>query len=402
MASLWGNDTDKQVSAGLNKFLSDTGANIGNLFGGIGSAIAIQANPIGAALKAKPVTPKDSAIKKTVDLAAQQKQLYTAMDKSGLIKRPTGTTSGAGGTGGAKTTSKPLTDLLRVDTQQVYNPILDYIKKQEAATNARYQTNSAELKNIFGALTGIDAADKARITQQFKQAITDSQTNYAERVASEKEALAAGLAQAKATGAERGLGPEMAVNPITAATGESQARANEYQTAWEGLQRANEVQATADVGARTEGYNYQQAAAIRGLQQSLEDKLLGLGGQRADVMSQAAQAKLGVEQNIAQAKYSEAIAAKQAAIAASQKKSSTGLTAIREALGDAGFSSLASSADAAFSRAWDNANPVVNGQPLSKTVSKPTAAQVKAEWVAMGGDPKLIEKATKYIDTVYR
>lgn len=344
------------------------------------------------------VTPKTSAIKKTVDPSAARYAAMQAAAKAGAknptqagtaaSKKTTGTGVSTGGVSGGGS-SGSIYDLLKVNTGAVYNPILDYIKKQEAAAKARYATNSAELKNIFGALTGIDAADKARINEQFTQALTQSQTGFQGRVASEKEALAAGLAQAKATGAERGLGPEMAVNPITTATAESQSRANEYQTTWENLQRVNQAQATADVSARTEGYNYQQVAALKDLQNSLENRLMELSGQTANVQSQAAQAQLGVEQNIANAKYSNAVAAQQAAAAAAAAASKpktysatiSGFSSkVNDKLGSNAYAGLLSAYDSAYSAATKK---LTQTQQMKGT--QPTKAQVLAAYRSMPG-----------------
>lgn len=225
-------------------------------------------------------------------------------------------TSGATGGTAARPASSSLADMLNIDVSGAYTPALTYLQQQEQLARQRYETNQANLKNIFGALSGLAAADQARINEQFTQSIAASQKSLADRMAAENAATAAGVAQAEATGAERGMGPGMAVNPIQAAQAEGQSQANAAQTVWEGLQGANQSQALADTRLRQQGFDYQQVAAMQDLQNSLENRLMDLSGQSAGVQSDLAKARLGVEQNVAQAKYSEALAARQAAAAA--------------------------------------------------------------------------------------
>lgn len=203
---------------------------------------------------------------------------------------------------------------LYVDPTPAYSPILDFLKQQEDAAKTRYAENKADIKTIFGALSDVAVKDQARINDQFTKSITQQQMDLAARTAEARTGAAAGVAQAQATGAERGGGPAMATSPVQTAAEEGIARSNEYQTTWEALQNANKQQAIVDTQSRQAGYGQQEIGAVRQLAQNLEDKLLAIGGNTAQVQSDIAKAKIGAVQNVANANYSE-IQAKQAAAA---------------------------------------------------------------------------------------
>lgn len=220
---------------------------------------------------------------------------------------------------------------LYVDPTPAYQPVLDYLKKQETAANQRYATNKADITNLFGALSNVAAEDAARIKEQFTQSIASQQSALAARTAEARQGAAAGIAQAEATGAERGAGPGMAVNPISVATQEGVDRSNAYQTTWQALQEANKQQAVTDVGTRQAGYGQQQVGALKQLSQNLEDRLMEIGGNTAQVQSDIAKAKIGGIQNVAQANYSETQAAK----AAQQRAAAAAAAASAKAKADA-------------------------------------------------------------------
>jgi hypothetical protein len=311
--------------------------------------------------------------------------------------------------GGTAKKPSPLTDLLRVPgLENIYNPILEQLKSQQDAANKRYESNQANLKNIFGALSGLATADQARIKEQFTTSIAAQQQALDSRVAEQRAAAEAGVAQAEATGAERGAGPGMATNPIQTATTEGINQANAYQTTWENLQRANQAQAVEDTRSRAEGYNYQQVAALQGLQQSLEDKLMQIGGNTAQVQSDIAKAKFGQETNIAQAKYGEAVAAKNAAAsaaaaaaraAAKPKTYSRDIYGFQSKVNDkvgsaSAYSDLAASVDAAYAEAAAKLSP---SQKAKGTAPKPS--QVLQQWRSMGGGGTAYEPfANEYIN----
>lgn len=317
--------------------------------------------------------------------------------------------SASAAAGGTAQKASPLTDLLRVPgLENIYNPILEQLKSQQDAANKRYESNQANLKNIFGALSGLATADQARIKEQFTTSIAAQQQALDSRVAEQRAAAEAGVAQAEATGAERGAGPGMATNPIQTATTEGINQANAYQTTWENLQRANQAQAVEDTRSRAEGYNYQQVAALQGLQQSLEDKLMQIGGNTAQVQSDIAKAKFGQETNIAQAKYGEAVAAKNAAAsaaaaaaraAAKPKTYSRDIYGFQSKVNDkvgsaSAYSDLAASVDAAYAEAAAKLSP---SQKAKGTAPKPS--QVLQQWRSMGGGGTAYEPfANEYIN----
>jgi hypothetical protein len=326
-------------------------------------------------------------------------------DVASLISRTSGTSGGSGGGGTAAPSA--LTDLLKVPgIENIYNPILAQLEAQKTAANARYESNQANLKNIFGALSGLAAADQAKIKEQFTQSITAQQQALASRVAEQRTATAAGVEQAVETGGERGSGPAMGVNPIQVAAEEGISQANAYQTTWENLQRANQAQAVEDTRARGEGYNYQQVAALQGLQQSLEQRLMEIGGNTAKVQSDIAAAKFGQDTGIAQAKYAEALASRNAASSAAASSASAAARAaaavpavdkVRNSIGDQRFNALTNQLNTAYTRAWNAKNPATyTGSP-----KEPTVASVVAAWKAAGGNPALISQAKTIASTIY-
>ena len=315
-----------------------------------------------------------------------------------------------GGGGGAGGSTKYMTpDQLFVDPTPAYQPVLDFLGQQETAARDRYAVNAANIKNIFSSLTGLTAQDSARITKQFTDSLTASKADLAARTAEARAGSAAGTQQAVATGAERGGGEAMAVNPVQVAAEEGIARSNEYATTWQALQQANQQQAMADISARGAGYGQQEVGAIQQLAQNLEDRLLAIGGNTAQVQSDIAQAKFSQEKDIQGVKFQiseQARAAAQAAKAAAAAKPSYGkdLFGLQKQMSDNGqdFNSMMASVDAAYTSAWDLKNPRVGDIPVSKTVNPPKAADVKASWIANGGDPALLPYVDRYVSTVYR
>jgi len=323
------------------------------------------------------------------------------------LQKPAGTTSqqqksGGTGVGGTKYMTP---DQLYVDPTPAYQPVLDYLAQQEQAAKNRYAVNNANIKNIFGALTGLTAADSARITKQFTDSLTASKADLAARTAEARAGAAAGTEQAAATGAERGGGPEMAVNPVQVAAEEGIARSNEYATTWQNLQQANQQQAMADISARGAGYGQQEVGAIQQLAQNLEDKLLAIGGNTAQVQSDIAQAKFGQEKDIQEVKFQLSEQAKQAAAqaaAAAAQKPSYGkdIFGLRSRMADAGvdFETIAGEVAAATEAAYIKLN-TVNGVPrTSGAPVTPNAAAIKAEWNKQFGTSKTAPYAQSYID----
>lgn len=316
--------------------------------------------------------------------------------------KPGGSTGG--GTGGGTKYMTP--DQMYVDPTAAYQPVLDYLKQQEQAARDRYAVNNANIKNIFSSLTGLTAADSARITKQFTDSLTASKADLAARTAEARAGAAAGTKQAAATGAERGAGPAMAVNPVQVAAEEGIARSNEYATTWQALQNANQQQAQADISARGAGYGQQEVGAIQQLAQNLEDKLLALGGNTAQVQSDIAQAKFGQQVDIQKTKFQLSEQAKQAAAARaaaaskapSYSKDSYGLS---KRISDAGldYGSVASGLSNAYSAVYDELNPNA-GMPGAKQI-EPSKAQVMQAWTKLGGNPKEAPYVNQLADLWY-
>jgi hypothetical protein len=317
------------------------------------------------------------------------------------IVAPTGSTGRTGATG-QSAQQRPLSDLLRVQgIDEIYSPVTNYLAQQETAAKDRYATNAANIKNIFSSLTGLTAQDSARITKQFTDSLTASKADLAARTAEARAGSAAGTQQAAATGAERGGGDAMAVNPVQVAAEEGIARSNEYATTWQALQAANQQQAQADISARGAGYGQQQVGAIQQLAQNLEDKLLAIGGNTAQVQSDIAQAKFGQETNIAQANYAEAVAARDAAQRAAAAASrptadkTPAIDQIRQQLGPR-FDGLLNGLTDAYAEAYTRQNP-----KGSTKVTKPTASDVMAIWVGGGGGTDVLNEANTVARILY-
>jgi hypothetical protein len=202
----------------------------------------------------------------------------------------------------------------------------------------------------------------------------------------------------------------MAVNPISVATQEGVDRSNAYQTTWEALQNANQQQSQVDITNRQAGYGQQQVGALQQLQQNLENKLLEIGGNTAQVQSDIAKAKIGMTQDVAKANYNEIQAAKEAAarLAAAQAKASTpktqkGIQGFYERASAAGIDpeQLATSVDQArvaakqaIAKNWD--------VDLQGRMPEPTQQQVISWWRQQNpGSGAYAPFANEYITQYY-
>lgn len=344
-------------------------------------------------------TPSNSSIKKKLDAGSVGR--YAALEKAakdyqakggklsefGLVKKGSGKGDTGGGTGGGAggTNQKFLADMLYGDPTSQFSPAIKYLAQQETNMRDRYAQNQANLQSIFGALSGLSAKDAARINEQFTQSITEQQQALAARTAEARAGSAAGVAQAQATGAERGAGPGMAVNPLQTAVEEGISGAKTAQQQWEGLMSANQAQAVQDAATRQTGFGYQQAQALQDLQGSLEGNLLGLAGSRAQVEGDLAGAKYQAQQQVREAKYSEAMAAaersRQAAAAAAAAKNtySKGIAGIQEKAVKQGinFNSLQSGLSEAYDAAFAKLNP---DGGATRAVQKPGRTEIMAAW----------------------
>lgn len=322
---------------------------------------------------------------------------------------------------------------LYIDPTSAYKPTLDLLNQQKAQANARYEANAADIKNIFGNLSTVGAADAARIKEQFVNTIAEQQAGLAARTAEARANQAAGEAQQAITAGERGNGPAMNVNPTATAREQGIAQSNAYQTVWEALQNANQLQAQNDISARTAGYGQQQVEAVSRLKTNLEDVLNQLSGRQADVQSQLAQAKIGGKQNVAQAKYQEnqtlaaegrAAARDEAARIAAEDANPTAAVVERH-MKEAGignqYAGLVNFAQQAYNVAYNQLNPEPTQTQIDTgTVPKivrPTPADIKAAWTALAAQgrqtstseaftkrwygPSILPYMHQYIDAVY-
>lgn len=350
-----------------------------------------------AAGNAKTITPKSianvikkPAVPKNVGLFFQQPGVTKGVPDS--LKKPVAKTdSGSNARSTASSgagSQKFLAEMLYADPSKQYQPALDYLTQQETAANERYGKNKAALTSILGTLSDLSAKDSARINEQFTQSITQQQQALAARTAEARTGAAAGVAQAAETGAERGAGPGMAVNPIQVATEEGIGQSNAYQQTWEGLMKANQMQAVQDTATRQTGFGYQQAQAVADLQNSLEDRLLTLSGNKAQVKSDIAQAKYAAQQQVREAKYNEALAAaersRQAAAAAAAAKStySKGVLGVQQKASERGvnFTALRNQIDAAYNQAAAAQNP---DGGATRAYKEPSKAQILSVWSQM-------------------
>lgn len=194
---------------------------------------------------------------------------------------------------------------LYIDPTPAYQPVLNDLNAQKRSTLNRYETNKGDIKNIFGDLTSLTEKDSVRIADQYTKTIAEQRAGVAARTAEVRTSTAATVDQGAAAGEQRGGGPAMNVNPVQVAAEQGIAQSNAYQTTWEALMNANQMQAQADISARGAGYGQQELGALKQLQQNLEDRLAQIGSSRAQVQSDIAQARIQGRQNVRNARYQE-------------------------------------------------------------------------------------------------
>lgn len=312
----------------------------------------------------------------------------------------------------------------------VYSPLQDLLKAQQDKANKRYEQNKADITSIFGALSGLTAADTARVNKQFTDSITKQQTDYATRVAQQNLEAQAGTQQAIATGAERGSGPAMTNNPIQAAAAQGNADANAALTNWQGLMSAQQNQAVTDVENRGTGYTQQKLGALNQLSRNFEDTLSQFAQQDATLKSQMAQSKIDAQQAYASNDFAAGQAADKQSAAlqlqdlknqglmnvatlkakvslargGSGSTSLKGIEAIMDTANKTGvdFNAIQSSVQDAYNTAYAAKNP-----DKTKAGKAPSVQEVKAAWYQIsGGSPQRMGKntpvATGLIENLYK
>lgn len=312
-------------------------------------------------------------------------------------------------------TPQPFTaDMLYQDAAPAYKPLMDLYKNQQQAANERYGVNQADIKNIFGNLTTVRAADKAKIAQQFQTSIEQQQNALAARTAETRAGVAAGQQGAATAAGEMGTAGQPApTDSLTAQAAEQGiADANAYQTTWSALQNVMSQQAQNDVQSAVQGYDYQKASALEQLRANLEDRLAGIEANMAGTESQIAQTNFGSRQNVLNTKYAEeqarqaAIARAQAAAqAAAAKKPSYAKDSfgLQQRAADAGidYSQIQSTVNDAYSTAWAALNP-----ENSTRITTPKKADILNAWNSIkSGSPqtaaRLAPFVTAYVDQMY-
>jgi hypothetical protein len=234
---------------------------------------------------------------------------------------------------------------LYVDPTPAFQGALGFIEKQRNQANERYAENKADIANIFGQLTQVNQESQARVNKQFTESIANQQMATAQRVAEAR--LGAQQTQQSAIAAmnERGGGPvgNLAASPVAVEAERGIGRQNALQTIFAGQQGAIQQQTIQNLAAAQQGYGQQRLGAEANLNRSLEDVLLGLSGQEANVRGDLAAAKIAGRQTVRQANYQQLMdkAAQEAqlraaqASAANQPKSySSGITGIIERISD--------------------------------------------------------------------
>jgi hypothetical protein len=309
----------------------------------------------------------------------------------------------------------------RIDSNlaAVYSPLQDLLKTQQATASKRYAQNQADITSIFGALSSLTAEDTARVNKQFTDSIAKQNTDYATRVAQQNMETQAGVAGAQTAGAERGSGPAMVNNPITAAADAANASANATLTNWQGLMTAEQNQTVKDVENRGAGYTQQKLGALAQLSKNFEDTLSGFAGQDAQIKSQMAQAKIDAQNALASNDFAAAqaadaqasklqlqdlknqglmdVATLKAKVAlakgsGSGKTNLKGVEAIMSKAAAAGvpFDTVQKSVQDAYNMVYNTIN-----DGTSKTKGKPSSAAVKNAWYSLNsGSPQRLGSQT--------
>lgn len=180
---------------------------------------------------------------------------------------------------------------------QAYQPVINQLQTQAAQLQDRYGKNAADISNIFGTLTTVSAADKARINQQFTQSVQQQQDLLAQRTAQAQMDAQKGTAGAATVAADNGSGgmPVPTSSLSGQATAQGIADSNAYATTWQGLQGAMQNQAVSNLDNAAMGYKLQQQTATTQNAKNLQDALSANQMQQAQIQQQIAEAKLGAQ-----------------------------------------------------------------------------------------------------------
>lgn len=267
---------------------------------------------------------------------------------------------------------------LYVDPTPAFQAPLNFIEQQRAQANERYAQNKADIANIFGTLTQVNQESQNRVNNQFAQSIANQQLATAQRVAEARAGQQATQQSALRAMDERGGGPmgNLAASPANVAAERGIADINAYQQIFQGQQGAIQQQTQQDLQAALRGLGFQQTEANRGLQRSLEDTLLGLSGQEANIRGELAGAKIAGRQQARQANYQEILqkqandaAARMAALKASNqpREYSRGATGIFERIADQAGAGSARGFSQSIAKILGGADASGPGKPKAPT-----------------------------------
>jgi hypothetical protein len=405
--------------SGVNQFFADTGKNIGNFANEFVKNYGMSMNPYGQRPQTPTSTTSAMGQPNAMDMSSKYPTNYgttAEAERAKLLAAQGNIPNPPGGIPPTRPAAPAAftADMLYQDAAPAYKPLMDLYKDQQQTANQRYGVNQADIKNIFGNLTTVRAADKAKIAQQFQTSIEQQQNALAARTAETRAGVAAGQQGAATAAGEMGTAGQPApTDSLTAQAAEQGvADANAYQTTWAALQNVMSQQAQNDVQNAVQGYDYQQASALEQLRANLEDRLAGIEGNMAGTQSQIAQTNFGSRQNVLNTKYAEeqarqeAIARAQAAAqAAAAKKPSYAKDSfgLQQRAADAGidYSQIQSTVNDAYNAAWAALNP-----EGSTRVTTPKKADILNAWNSIkAGSPqnaaRLSPFVTAYVDQMY-
>ena len=309
---------------------------------------------------------------------------------------------------------------LRQQVEGAYANTSKALADQIAAAQDRYRKNEADISSIFGTLSTIRLADKAKINKQFTDSIQSAQDAQAARTAQAQAQLKLGQQGAATAGAELGAGPtQMPTDSLTSqAVAQGIADSNANQANWAGLMGSMQNQQLMNLDNSVSGYNLQKAASIDQLRRDYEDRLLGMQGQQASLQDQISQAIMGVKGAQASAQGDLALQelknqglADVANIRAraslakgtgspkapSYSKDIYGFQQrVNDAFGADGFNNLVGTIDAARQLATQRKNAAA--QAAGTTAKAPSKAEIMSAWKAVSGMPQLLPYVTEYVN----
>ncbi len=310
---------------------------------------------------------------------------------------------------------------LRNQIEGNYSGASQSIANQIAAAQDRYGKNQADIKNIFGTLSTIRAADKQKIAQQFANSIQAAQDRAAAMTAQAQQQLQLGQQGAATAGSELGGGPtQMPTDSLTSqAVAQGIADQNANQGTWANLMQGMGLQQQGNVDTAVQGYNLQQAGALDALRRGYEESMLGLEGQQLSLQDQIAQAMSGAQaaQAGAQSDWALQQLKNQGALDVAQTRAaargSSGGSAdttpkyskdifgfqqrVNDAFGADGYTNLMGTIEAAKQLATKRKTAAAKAAGQTN-VKAPSKSEILSAWNAVSGMPELLPYAQQAIN----